>query len=700
MEQDDFSDRLRRIEARKGPSDLQNPEPAIRSARKRKSSGNLRPTLIIATMLFGAIGAMWGILYMERGGSFSDIRDKVAARAGGLDLGFVELPSFQEVVFESAMDNQQEKLAERRAAEAEARARTLIAPPRAPREVPTEPVATARLGTVFGASYAASQSGTPIALDSIMVGFQPTGPDTPIGAPEFFEYNSECTLRPVGTAEKFINVNVGYAQNEAPVQMLDDAVIHASLEDAIKEAIGDGHSPGMLSVARGGRSAIDVIVTDTSAPLYMMLQTLGGNIIWNIHAAPGVEIAHIALVANASSGLTGNIGDASFEAIRAADFGNQMDFYSYRGEPEDLECMARPFRKPDESWGAWAGAKRGNTLDGNLLFMRDNGHDAYDHWFTQTMGFGSAENLLSANEAGAVLVGNLSSELFSAPDAPGTFYVERHDHILTGPAAAREAETIRLYSELVAQAAGGDHRGTIPEPQDLGGALAEAAVVGGQRRNFGEMVMNNNVVEEVVSLTELNGHRTASLSQWFTMDDMLADDEAMPPEELRDIYAMLRGPKLLQAFCKDTLVEIASKCSMYRASVRSFNRNDMDAFEVRADFAYIPNYAIGDVTRISNGEFISAGLRDQLTGRGMTSPEDRRAFLADIEKVCDELRKEYGNCLIDTAKFFLDRPSPRDDSAEVAQGFGSVSVYTVETRFEEGNLLEKAEEILAQIQTP
>lgn len=79
-----------------------------------------------------------------------------------------------------------------------------------------------------------------------------------------------------------------------------------------------------------------------------------------------------------------------------------------------------------------------------------------------------------------------------------------------------------------------------------------------------------------------------------------------PPEDMRQIYAMLRAPKLMQAFCSDTLIE--------------------------------------------------------------------------------------------DANFHLPQPSQVGTDRDDSSSFGSVAVYTVETRFEEGTLLKKAEEILARVQ--
>ena len=693
MTKNDFSERLQRIEAKKGAQPQQPTQPAIRSTRRNPSPN--RAGMVIALMIcltFGAIGAMF---VFERNGQLAVWKDALNGQMASVSGGLGGLPSFEEVILESALDSQSEQRKEQLAAAAEERARTLIAPPRPPREIPVAAVATERRGPVFGDGFAATLSATPAPVETIMTGFQPTGPDTPMGNVAFFDHNEGCWLRPIGAQEKFINVNITSSIRPAPVQLLNSVDIQDTLRKSIKEALEDGHSPGLLAVARGGQATADVIITDTTGPLYVVLQTLSANMIWHVHAAPGVEIAHIAMLSNGASGLTGNIGNATFEAIRASDFGNQMNFYDFKGEPEELECMARPFRKPDETWGAWEGAKGGNSMDGNLLFGQDNGFDAYDYWFTQTLGRSSTENLISANQAGVILVGDVPTTPITAPTQPSTLYISRHDRVLVGTAAEREAQTVSIYTDIVRVAAGGDHRGTIPPATEVSAPVTEAAQVGGERRDFGDLIMNRNNVEKVVSLTDLNSERRVSFSDRITWEDMLAPGEAPPQEGLRRITAMLRAPKLMQAYCTNTLVEIASKCEIFRATVHD---SGDDVFQVRADFAYIPNYAIGDVTRISSGEFITAHLPDQREGRTNATPQERRAFLVELKQVCDELRKEYDNCLITTAGFYLDRPTRTSGNGDATTAAGWVSVYANDNRFEEGNLLEKAEEIMARVQ--
>jgi len=56
---------------------------------------------------------------------------------------------------------------------------------------------------------------------------------------------------------------------------------------------------------RAAMPVYDVAVTDTSAPVHLVLQTAGQRAIWNVHLAPGVAVARVALLGGDHVGLAG-----------------------------------------------------------------------------------------------------------------------------------------------------------------------------------------------------------------------------------------------------------------------------------------------------------------------------------------------------------------------------------------------------------
>jgi len=207
--------------------------------------------------------------------------------------------------------------------------------------------------------------------------------------------------------------------------------------------------------------------------------------------------------------------------------------------------------------------------------------------------------------------------------------------------------------------------------------------------------LGNNEIERMVSLTDLNFDRRVNVTTEFHLTDLLQDGEAMPPQDLRLTYAMMRAPNAMMSYCADTVIEIASKCGVHKTEVRELQD---DNYQIRTTFAYIPNYQIGTVERRNNGSFLSAFLPDTFSDSTHQTPEERRAFLATMKDVCERLRAEFGNCIVGVSGFDLNRPARYSSTDVQAHAAGWVEVYLVDNPFEESKLEERAQEILAELQ--
>lgn len=684
----DFKQRLERIQASKITAD----DPPIRSGGgSKKIVAGL--VLVIGLVMLGFGG---GSVLMATG-KFEEWQTSFAASMESLtSIEMASMPNVHDLIVEQAFSSTENNAAETLAEAEAARKRTLIAPERVWPVAPAVPLTTDRMGSIYGKGFALTSSRAPIATDTILAGFKPSGPNSVLGEIKTFQPNETCSLRPVGRNEKLVNVNIGGSTAFGPIQRISKEGIHNTIRKATQEALEKGQSPGMIEVYRGRLGIVDLIITDTSGPLYLALQSSGRGVIWNIHAVPGVEIAHIAMISTGRSGVTGTFGDASFELLRPSRKLLRMNFYNFDGEPGDLECMSRPFREPDESWGAWAGAKNGNTLDGNLLFGRDKGFDSYDVWFKDTFGISAAENVISAASTDAVLIGAAPATPIAITTAPTPVHLPPDDLFLKGTDAQREAELIALYTDLVTAAAGGPHSEIMPETLVLSADLAPLAKVSGGTRSLGDHVYGKNDIESKVSLTKLSDARKVSFTVEVALEDLLQEGEALPPEEQRHSYAMMRAPRNVMQYCQDTLIEIATKCAIDAITILPLGKDRLqergeNIYQIRVDFSYVPNYAIGDVVRIDGGDFVSAFIPDQLAGRTHQTPEERRAFLASLKQICIGLRTAYTNCLIGTGGFYLNQPARFSNSDVISHAAGWVEVYHLDNPFEEKQFQERVD---------
>ena len=679
---DPFAERLQKIEARKQQQREANPNYTDPSVVSRNSGSERRPALPM--IVFGG-----GVLILLVG---------VAVLVSVLKQGVSEKLVAQVEQSTSGLAVKTQSAAVDGTAVQPAEQNPLFIPPSYRPYASEGARSTERDGYAFGAGYGVTATGQAVALNTIVADFQLTGPNSDTGEYAPFEMNTECALRPVGAGEKLVNVNIRRSPQYAPVQLLDDDDVLNTLLTVSKEKLEEGELFDNIKIARGAVRIVDVVVTDTEAPLYLVLQTFAGNTLWNITAAPGVEIAHVAMISSGDSAIAGLFESASFEAIAASDFSERTDFNYFKGDPSELECMLQPYTAPKDHWGGSIGAQEGNSIDGNFMFSQTNGFEVYSHWYTALLGEGPEVNLITAAEASAVLVGDLPIKpLAFIPLSDKYIHLPSHDIILAGTAIEREEETQQIYTEILVAAAGSDPSEIVPPAStfalpDPANPPVETEVAAPNSSLLGKLALSGRV-QPKLTLVELNSTRRVSFEVYLELDDLLADGEEMPSDELQSLYTSLRAQRYMQRYCEDTLSAISSKCGMFKTNVHRV----ADRYQVRADFAYIPNYTIGPVDRTRGGGFMSAFLPDPNLENTYQTAEERQAFLGEILEVCDRIRAEFGNCLIGTAGFYLHKPARFSSSGVNANAASWVEIYALENPLEERKFQERAQEIYTEI---
>ncbi|WP_108815469.1 hypothetical protein [Loktanella sp. Alg231-35] len=317
-------------------------------------------------------------------------------------------------------------------------------------------------GPTLASPLVANQSPEPLELAAITdTADLPTG-DTPIGQLIGFDRNAMCDLRQPLPTEKVMNLRIQTALITAPVQAFSQEQLANRLIDNIENVTQDGRAYDATAQVTGQKTAMDVFVTDSSAPIYLVLQNLGPGVIWNIHTAPDVTIAHVAIVSSGYSGLVAPPNDASFEALLVSDFVSRHEFGA-----DDVvrECMIRPWRKPQADWIASIKAADGNMLYENQVHTYQKGYDAYNAWFTQTLGVDASTHLVTARDAAHALLGPVPAEPIAYQSMAGQdVYVMRTDHMFTGDTATRQSTTDDLHDSLLLAAIGGGIDALNPDP--------------------------------------------------------------------------------------------------------------------------------------------------------------------------------------------------------------------------------------------
>lgn len=203
----------------------------------------------------------------------------------------------------------------------------------------------------------------------------------------------------------------------------------------------------------GTLSGVDIFLTDNTAPLYLVLQNMGPGIVWNIHAAPDVTVAHVAMVSSEISGLA-NIDDTTtFDAVLVGDF---VTPYAAGDDNDIRDCMTRPWRNPQADWIGVQKAAAGDRALGDQMQSYRAGYTAYNAWFTRTLGIDAGTEVISIRDAAHILHGDVPAEPITyQPLAGQDIHLMRTDHIITGSVQTRSNAVTELHHKTLLAAVSG-----------------------------------------------------------------------------------------------------------------------------------------------------------------------------------------------------------------------------------------------------
>lgn len=187
---------------------------------------------------------------------------------------------------------------------------------------------------------------------------------------------------------------VGHAvagQSDMPLGLLtyDDADLATAVQ-----AFVDAYRQGELAEASAPNAlhyqSYDVVVTETTAPVYLVLQTGAGNRIWNIHAAPGARIERVVL-------LGGNqVGVANLDPVVPVEVILQDGLQT---------CNVRPALPLNAGHALIADAASGDAEATRALDAHDAAVQAYGQWFLDTFGVAAGSSRVGFDRGAVSLVG-------------------------------------------------------------------------------------------------------------------------------------------------------------------------------------------------------------------------------------------------------------------------------------------------------
>jgi hypothetical protein len=261
-----------------------------------------------------------------------------------------------------------------------------------------------------------------------------------------------CAPRRPARDEALVSVQTYEGGIEAPAWLASPADLgretrHWVEQRALRNAfIGSTPNKPMDPVRR-----IDVIVTETSAPVYLVLQTGFAGMIWHVVTAPGVRIAHVAAVGPGGMGVS------------LPDLATPVEFVE--------RCAPRPVREPAPHWDLFHRIGSDASYEAKARgWFAD-----YDSWFRGAFGQGVEGVTVGGFAADHVLAGPV-------PAAPVAWRPFQGATVVHGPVASAfagsKAEAERPFSAvqtaLATAAAGGSLDMILPPVMERVAALPAA----------------------------------------------------------------------------------------------------------------------------------------------------------------------------------------------------------------------------------
>lgn len=276
-----------------------------------------------------------------------------------------------------------------------------------------------------------------------------------------FARNAGCTLRRPQKGEVLRNVRLYEPARYTHTHAFWNAELAEAVVDRIEGLTRDPNHYKNGAIADGRMGLVDVFVTDTSAPVYLVLQSFNRDVIWNLHLAPGVTLRHVAMIGN-KSGFAAPPGSYTHEALRIGDF---IDDDTVNDNETIRPCMVAPFRKPQGDWPLLA--KVTDPRDGShyrdMLRLMSQGHRAFDAWYSATLGQPADVNLTSAISTAHALSGpEPAAPIPLEPVESRLLHLMATDHVAFG-----NDQLLALHDGLLLAATGGDLSILHPAPMEV-----------------------------------------------------------------------------------------------------------------------------------------------------------------------------------------------------------------------------------------
>lgn len=314
-----------------------------------------------------------------------------------------------------------------------------------PQGNPADSLRTDRFGYQVGSDVVVGKDNSLNWLKSVVTGYAPVEGERPakIG---WIETTPSCKFPLPSVGDKLVQVHTNGTKQVSDVFALSQADVLERAQNYVSQWQNDGKDPGINSNRSGDRlRVVDVIVTETEAPVYLVLAG-GFDTLWNIQKSAKARISRVAIIGTRNAGIV-NLEPGTPVTVLA---GNAVK-----------DCKISPSRRPQPFWRVVEAAKGGDQISKEAVASRNAIYNRYDSWFRASFGKASEEVTVGIDQMNHAIVGPLPA----SPDerlpyrgiTDATVQLARTDYAFV--AASRDdydSKHTELVTRKAQQLAGGD----------------------------------------------------------------------------------------------------------------------------------------------------------------------------------------------------------------------------------------------------
>jgi hypothetical protein len=300
----------------------------------------------------------------------------------------------------------------------------------------------APIGVLMGANE------KPYWVQSAVAGFRPARKDDYPAVVETMKYSGGCKFMPPRPDELVEKVHVDSSRMQSAVYVASrDSVGERTKQYIENYKAGQDIIPANIGDDRMG--LVDVIVTETSKPIYLVL-AYSSSTIFNVQLAPGAKLSRVALVGHGAAGVA-NVDPSVPMAVLN---GRSMEM-----------CGVSPIREPKDHWAFVRNVKEDPNLK-EALAKNYGWYGKFSGWYRENFGVPSEPDSIGASEASHVLVGPLPDTLearvpFKSLEG-SRLVLSKTDFAFVGSASDYDDKIRSYIIEQATRAAGGDLKAIAP----------------------------------------------------------------------------------------------------------------------------------------------------------------------------------------------------------------------------------------------